>query len=208
MANTSIIRAILKSPLLIGTDVQEMSAATLSIYSNPAVLAVSQDPLGSAAHRVWKYPAALDANSQGEINLWAGGLFGGDYVVALVNAGDESLTLNASLTDIFFDKSTSGTAPEIDQTWDVYDLWANRMDDATATAIISGNLSFVDINNATFRYNSTEMSYADGLAANHPALLGAKTTSIPPRGTFGATVPRHGIGLFRIRSAGGSVKEL
>lgn len=198
----------MKSPLFIGTDVQKMTGSSLSIYSNPAILAISQDPLGTAAHRVWRYPAALDDYSQGEINLWVGDLSGGDYIVALLNAGNKTLTMNASLSDIFLDKSPSGTAPETMQTWDVYDLWTNRMDNAAAAEIISGDSIVLDANNSITRFNSTEMSYAKGLAANHPALLGAKTTSIPPKGTLTAEVPRHGIGLFRIRSRGDAEKEM
>lgn len=198
----------MKSPLLIGADVRKITGPALSIYSNPAVIAISQDPLGVAAHRVWKRPAALDQNSQGEINLWVGDLSGGDYVVALLNAGNKNLTMNASLSEIFFEKSTAGTAPEIMQTWDVYDLWQNRMDNATATAILNGNSTVEDTGESIVRYNSTAMSYAEGLAANHPALLGAKITSILPHGTLEVEVPRHGIALFRIRSRGVAQFEL
>jgi alpha-galactosidase len=44
--------AALKSPLLIGADLRELSAQTLSILNNPAVIAVNQDPLGKSAHRI------------------------------------------------------------------------------------------------------------------------------------------------------------
>jgi hypothetical protein len=37
--------AISKAPLIIGCDVTKMSAATLSILTNPEVIAVNQDPL-------------------------------------------------------------------------------------------------------------------------------------------------------------------
>lgn len=191
-----------------------MTPATLSIYSNPAVLAVSQDPLGSPVYRVWRYPAVLDDYGQGEISLWTGTLSGGDYIVALVNAGNVSLYMNASLTDVFFDKSSTsakGPAAEILQMWDAYDLWQNRMDDATAQAIIKSNgTATIEENKPTAetaRYNSTALSYADGLAANHPALLGAKIATIEPGGALEVKVPRHGIRLFRFRSAGGRMKK-
>ena len=38
--------AISKAPLIIGCDVTNMSAATLSTLTNPEVIAVNQDPLG------------------------------------------------------------------------------------------------------------------------------------------------------------------
>lgn len=128
----------MKSPLIIGTDIRSMTPASISIYSNPAVLAVSQDPLGISAYRVWRHPAALDDYNQGEIPLWTGPLTGGDYVVALLNAGNVSLTMNASLVDIFFDKSSTSSqspAAEITQTWEVFDLWANRLNNWTAHGI-------------------------------------------------------------------------
>ena len=38
--------SISKSPLIIGTDIRKMSDVTLSIYSNPEVISINQDPLG------------------------------------------------------------------------------------------------------------------------------------------------------------------
>ncbi|KAL8794259.1 MAG: hypothetical protein Q9195_003213 [Heterodermia aff. obscurata] len=171
-----------------------MSPQTLSIYSNPAVLAISQDPLGVSAHRVWQYPTPAD--DQSSYSLWAGDLAGGDYVVALLNAGPTPLTMNASLADIFFDASSTsagGPAREIMQAWEVYDLWANRMDNATAASILRGNAT------VAMGYNSTRTSYADGLARNESALLGARVGTVAPRGTLNATVEGHGIALYRLR---------
>jgi len=44
--------AIIKAPLLIGCDVTQMSAATLSILTNSEVIAVNQDPLGVQGKKV------------------------------------------------------------------------------------------------------------------------------------------------------------
>lgn len=194
------------SPLIMGTDIRKMSPETLSIYSNPAVIALNQDPAVSAGVRVWRYHVDdIDEYGQGEISLWRRTLSNGDVAVALVNAGNETREMNATLGDIFHD-SGSTRSPYAMETWDVYDLWANRMDDATASSIISGNATVngtvMENLNSTMRYNSSAMSYADGLAMNHPALFGRKTGAIAPMGTLRATVPRHGIGLFRIRSQG------
>ena len=190
-----------------GTDIRTMTPQTLSIYSNPAILAISQDPAGSSAYRIWKHSAEPDNYGFGEISLWVGGLEGGDYVVAMLNGGNYPRMMNASLADIFFDKastaSSNGVATEVLETWDVYDLWANRMSNATAQSIISGNGTMSSsMVNSTSMYNATAMSYAKGLAANNTALLGAKTGSIAPMGTLEAMVPRHGVGLYRIRSRG------
>ncbi|KAL9611859.1 MAG: hypothetical protein Q9167_003513 [Letrouitia subvulpina] len=205
--------AILKSPMIIGTDVTKMDAGTLSIYSNAAVLAISQDPLGVPAFRVWSRPASVDEYGQGEISLWSGELSGGDYAVALLNAGNTSTVMSASLADIFIDSSTTGgSASPMSQTWDVYDLWANRMGNAEASAILSGNATYnstvrgstVGHMNSSTRYNSTSMSYGDGVKMNSTALLGAKIKSVPPMGTLQAEVPRHGVAMYRLRTQGGA----
>jgi alpha-galactosidase len=38
----------LKSPLLISTDIKKLDSKAYSIYSNSAIIAVNQDPLGAA----------------------------------------------------------------------------------------------------------------------------------------------------------------
>ena len=176
------------------------------------MIAINQDPSSSAGVRKWRYYVNdTDEYGQGEISLWTNTLASGDVVVALVNAGNNSREMNATLQDIFLDASTavtSGPSPLLMEAWDVYDLWANRMDDATASAILNGNatmnVNIMNITNITTRYNSTEMSYADGLAMNNSALLGAKTMTVDPMGTLTATIPGHGIGFYRLRSQGAS----
>jgi hypothetical protein len=44
--------AITKAPLIIGCDVTNISAATLSILTNPEVIAVNQDPLGVQGKKI------------------------------------------------------------------------------------------------------------------------------------------------------------
>ncbi|KAL8743685.1 MAG: hypothetical protein Q9190_003989 [Brigantiaea leucoxantha] len=211
------IWAILKSPMIIGTDITKMDAATLSIYSNAAVLAVSQDPMGIPAFRVWTRPGPVDEYNQGEISLWSGELSGGDYVVAMLNAANASMTMNATLDEIFIDSSTTGggSASPMSESWDVYDLWANRMNDVTANSILNGNATYngtvmgsvVDNMNSTARYNSTTMSYGEGVKMNSTALLGLKISSVAPMGILQAEVPRHGVALYRLRKAAGGLMQ-
>jgi hypothetical protein len=57
--------AISKAPLLIGCDVNKMSAATLATLTNPEVIAVSQDTLGVQGKKVAFSPSQLpDASSE------------------------------------------------------------------------------------------------------------------------------------------------
>ena len=103
--------AAVKSPLIMGNDVTKLRAPDLAILTNPAVLAVSQDPLGSSAVRRWRQPAnATDRFGQGETQMWSGALHGGDALVVLVNAGPADADMAATSEDIFWDAGPSGTA--------------------------------------------------------------------------------------------------
>ena len=207
-----------------GTDVTTMTPETLSIYSNPAIIAINQDPLGIPVTRVWQLPAqpqnetySVDAYTAGETSFWTGQLENGDYVVAFVNGGPKGTTLTATMNDVFVDLITTGSnapVPQLKQTYDVYDLWANRMSTATAQAIISGNFTMqTSSTNVTSEasanstlpvqtYNATQLSYKEGLNANDTALFGVKVKTMAPLGTLSATVPSHGVSVYRLRSQG------
>ncbi|KAL5481045.1 hypothetical protein ACEPAI_9986 [Sanghuangporus weigelae] len=203
--------AALKSPLIMGNDLRVITPQTLSILSNPAILAISQDPGSRPAFRRWRFFVDdTDEFGQGEIQMWSASLSGGDQFVALLNAGNAEREMNATLVDIFWDTMPIGNAPQASQTWGVYDLWGNRMDNDTAAQIIaaanqtaSGNSTETDPNTiigTDFRYNATALGgYASGLAQNLTVLLGKKVGSVGPRGTLTASVPRHGVGAFRLR---------
>ncbi|KAK9360842.1 glycoside hydrolase superfamily [Lipomyces starkeyi] len=189
--------AALKSPLLMGNDVTVMDAKSLSILNNPAVLAVSQDPIGVPAICRWRYYVNdTDAYGQGEIQMWSGPLSNGDQLVVLLNAGNCTRSMNATFADIFYESGPEGTAPEVKQDWDIHDLWANRMDYATAQSVIDGNATS---NVTRFYYNSTETSYKDGLAANDTLLLGKFTGTVGAGGAIETEVPRHGVAMMRLR---------
>ncbi|KAK9368823.1 glycoside hydrolase superfamily [Lipomyces kononenkoae] len=189
--------AAVKSPLFMGNDVNVMDAKALSILNNPAVIAVSQDPLGVPAIRRWRYYVNdTDQYGQGEIQMWSGPLYGGDQLVILLNAGNSARKMTATLADIFC--VAAGIAKEIKEDWDIYDLWANRMDDATAQSIIdSGSLDAASVK--SFYYNATQTSFKDGLAANHALLYGKLTGTVEAGGAIETDVPRHGVSMMRLR---------
>src|ERR1051326_6435708 len=88
--------ASVKSPLIMGNDIRVLSNKSLSILTNPAVLAISQDPSGSSAVRRWRY--YLSTNTTGvtdEIQMWSGNLANGDWGVVLLNAGSSARNMNA-----------------------------------------------------------------------------------------------------------------
>ena len=62
--------ALLKSPLILGNDVTNMTNETLSIITNDAIIAVNQDSANSPVERMWDTPV----QSGGTLSLWCGSL--------------------------------------------------------------------------------------------------------------------------------------
>jgi alpha-galactosidase len=130
-----------------------------------------------------------------------------DMVVLLINGNSASTVMNATLADIFLDNGPAGTAPQVKMPWEVRDLWANRMSNDEAQAIISSSSATANTTtgyNATTvgasRYNATRTSYAEGVARKNSLLLGNITTTVQPSGTITATVDPHGAAMFRLRA--------
>jgi alpha-galactosidase len=204
--------AALKSPLLIGADLRKLTPATLTILNNPAVIAISQDPLGQSVNRIRRDTEGLkkDKYGIGETQVWSGHLSGGDQVVILLNAADENVEMTASLEEIFYSDGPEGSAEAVHQAWYVYDLWANRMDSVSAQKILDA-----DENMEAFEswlkevnwYNATELSYKDGLKVEDRRLLGKLVQMIQAEGVLRVSVKRHSVEMFRLRSAGAEFKS-
>lgn len=201
--------AALKSPLLIGNDLRELSAESLTILNNPAIIAISQDPLGRSAIRVSRDTnVAKDKYGMGETQIWSGHLFDGDQVMILFNAANEDVQMTATLEELFYNDGPAGSAPQVHDEWEVYDLWANRMDKATAGRILKAKPDAVEkIFEDVKWYNATALSYKDGLRAGDERLLGKKVGTIPPNGSWTALVKRHSVEIYRLRSGESSHKR-
>ncbi|PIL32160.1 hypothetical protein GSI_06866 [Ganoderma sinense ZZ0214-1] len=107
--------ALVKSPLILGNDITNMSNETKEIITNDAIIAVNQDSGGSAASRIWK--RALPEG--GDIQLWAGSLVNYHFVFAVMNTSPKNQTIDISLLDVFNDQGKvfgSGT-------FTISDLW-------------------------------------------------------------------------------------
>ena len=188
----------LKSPLLIGADLRELSPNTLTILNNPAIIAVNQDPLGRSAAQVYRNTnVKKDKYGQGEVQIWSGPLYPHDQLVVFLNAADEDLEMSTTLNDIFVHNGPEGSAPQTKDEYDVHDLWADRMPERNAADILAGK--------AQYRKKSYE-SYQEGLDNGDPKLLGKRVGSIGPQhGELKAQVPRHGSRVFRLRSLDGGL---
>lgn len=201
--------AINSSPMLIGTNVGTLSPANLAIYSNPAILAINQDTSAGAAKRVWRYLADADETGEGEISLWTRTMANGDRIVALLNAANTTMNMNVTIDEVFLDERTAGAyraPPELSQTWDVYDLWGNRMSEAEAAGVLNGTIADI-ASNSTTRFNATATSYAEGIENSHPALMGTQVGSLEPSGTFSAEIARHSVGVYRLRSRKAALRK-
>jgi len=100
--------ALFSAPLLVGTDVTNMSAETKSILLNRKVIAIDQDPLGRQGTRVAK---------DGDQEVWAKQLANGGRAVVLLNRGAAAATITAHWTDIGYPSDVAAT---------VRDLWTGR----------------------------------------------------------------------------------
>ncbi|RUS16342.1 glycoside hydrolase superfamily [Endogone sp. FLAS-F59071] len=92
--------AALKSPLIIGCDVRDMTKEIFDILTAPEVIAVNQDPLGKSIRLVKR-------NHNIGTELWIGPLSSGDLVAVLFNRNTtpQSLTVSWS-SDLFIPDTT------------------------------------------------------------------------------------------------------
>ena len=95
-----------KSPLLLGNNLTAMTAQTLAIVGNTALLEVDQDPLGMAARRI---------DSTDTHQTWFGPLSRSRHVLVMLNLANTTASLSVPLR-------TLGFAPS--QKLSAVDLWA------------------------------------------------------------------------------------
>jgi alpha-galactosidase len=187
-----------------GNDLRALSASSLTILNNPAVIAISQDPEGRPAARIRRdVDSAKDKYGVGELQVWSGSLSGGDQVVIFLNAANKDREIRATLAEIFLHDGPEGSAPQVKEEWDVHDLWANRMDEDVAQAVLdaSEDKALALLKEANW-YNATALPYKDGVKKEDSRLLGNKIGKIEPGGTLIAKVKRHSVEMFRLRSVG------
>lgn len=85
--------ALLKSPLVIGCDVTDMSKSTYAILTNEEMIAINQDPLGKQGTRI----SRVDTDS-GALEVWAGQQINGT-VIMLLNRSGEKKAITANFRD-------------------------------------------------------------------------------------------------------------
>jgi len=102
--------------------------------------------------------------------------------------------MNASLVDVFWNDGPSGTSENIKKSWDIYDLWANRMPNETANAIIDASYNLQSPSNVAAKV------YSQVPSSSSKELMGSKVGSVNANGILKANVQAHGVVMLRLRS--------
>ncbi|KAI0651654.1 alpha-galactosidase [Trametes meyenii] len=105
--------SLLKSPLIIGTDIMNMSNETRTILTNEALIAVNQDSAGNPANRIWK----RSVEAGGNLQLWQASLVNNQFVFSVVNTSPKAQTVDVQFADVFIDQAYQ------QQPYVLYDLW-------------------------------------------------------------------------------------
>jgi alpha-galactosidase len=100
--------AMLAAPLIAGNDLRSMTPAIHDILTNREVIAVDQDPLGREGTRVSK---------NGDLEVWARPLQGGNRAVILFNRGTAEQTITVNWEDVGYPSHLSAA---------VRDLWQEK----------------------------------------------------------------------------------
>jgi len=107
------IWCITASPLIIATDIRNMTTQKQSIVLNKEIVAVNQDPLKKAGDRV--YTNSCGESSSTTCQVWSKPLANGSYALVLYNSGAATHNITASFSLIGW----SGAQAT------VRDLWAH-----------------------------------------------------------------------------------
>jgi alpha-galactosidase len=100
--------AMLAAPLMSGNDLRSMDLDTLAILTNKEVIAIDQDPLGKQASRVRK---------EGDQEVWARELAGGNRAVALLNRAATPQDITVKWEDIGYPAQLSAA---------LHDVWQHK----------------------------------------------------------------------------------
>ncbi|KAG8765506.1 hypothetical protein FRC12_007455 [Ceratobasidium sp. 428] len=176
--------AAVKSPLILGNDVTAMTAETLEIITNKAVIAVSQDARGSPANRIWK-----KAVTDGDVQLWVAGLVNSTTAIALVNTSPKAQKVDLLFADAFEDSSPAARKAS----YRLYDLWAQKTTQSPSWSSVASQ--FPSFANSSGVSNSTLKTIL-ARSTNWGKDIGVFQGSVK-----GVSVPAHGVKLWRAELA-------
>ena len=93
--------ALMKSPLIIGTDLSLLSADQVNLLKNPYLLAFNQDPVYGAPAAPYKWGTNPDWswNSSFPAEYWAGQYSNGT-IIAMLNSWDDTVNKTADFGEV------------------------------------------------------------------------------------------------------------
>lgn len=122
---------VMTAPLLIGSNIRNLSDWDLITYNNTEVIAVNQDPLGVQGIRLvggdMKVSTEFFAPSASTTNVWGKPLKGGDWAVIFLNNANSATVITCD-SNCF---KQMGFKPT--DTLNIHDLWKHQ-DIGTTTA--------------------------------------------------------------------------
>ena len=95
--------AVLGSPLMVGTDIRNMTAIMTQLLLEPTMLRINQDEEAKIGEKI---------STCGGTDAWVRHLTGGDVAIALPNLGDDAATLKVCAADVGV-SATEFTAMEV-----------------------------------------------------------------------------------------------
>jgi alpha-galactosidase len=96
---------VLSAPLLSGNDLRSMPPEIAAILTNRDVIALDQDPLGRQGRRI---------RDDGDTEVWAKWLQGGDIAVALLNRSKDAKEIGVAWTELGL---AAAAAPRVRDLW-------------------------------------------------------------------------------------------
>jgi alpha-galactosidase len=135
--------AMMSAPLLMGSNIPNLSAANLAILKNTDVIAIDQDPLG--------HQATIVSSSNGLV-VYRKPLSNGDFAVALLNESGSTATVSTTASAIGMPGGSSYT---------LKDLWSK------ATRTTSGSISASVPSHGTVVYRVTRTGASAPSAGTH-----------------------------------------
>jgi alpha-galactosidase len=155
--------AIMAAPLLIGSDLRDVSADTFTILKNTDVIAVDQDPLG-------RQGVVISNDGAGHV-IYAKTLANGDRAVALSNETTSTATMSTNVSAIGLGGSSS---------YQLKDLWTKAV--STTTGTISASVG----GHATVMYRISRAGTTQRLEAEQATASSGTTVDTNWSGYSGA----------------------
>ena len=117
---------VLSAPLLSGNDLRSMKPEITAILTNKDVIALDQDPLGRQGRKI---------RDDGDTEVWAKWLQGGDIAVALLNRAKDAKEIGVAWTELSLG---AAAAPR------VRDLWT-KQDHGAVTTVFAATVPGHDV---------------------------------------------------------------